>query len=86
MAGSPYATLVAILQADLTSARQAFFDHASRHACRDDECETKRELRAVRDSIRGRLAREMANSSPARPTVGVPAAAARGATYAVTCG
>lgn len=71
MAGSPYATLLAILQADLATARQAFFDHASRHQC-GDGCETKRELRAVRDSLRDRVACEMASPSPPRTVTFMP--------------
>jgi DNA-binding IscR family transcriptional regulator len=65
MAGSPYATLADVLRADLTNQEHAFFDHASRHRCRDSECETKRMLRTTRESIRERLARETASPSPA---------------------
>lgn len=57
MTDSLYKTLAGVLEADLADQEQVFFNHASRYRCRDEECETKRELRTVRDSIRDRLAR-----------------------------
>lgn len=64
MAESPYKTLAGVLEADLADLGMVFFNHASRHRCQDSECETKRELRAARDHLRDKLAREKANPSP----------------------
>lgn len=37
MADSPYATLAGVLQADVTTLREAFFYHTSRYQCREGE-------------------------------------------------
>jgi hypothetical protein len=65
MAGSPYATVAAVLEADVTTLREAFFYHTSRHKCRDGECEARRALKETLATIRAMLARETASSSPA---------------------
>ena len=65
MAGSPYATLAGVLQADVTTLRDAFFYHTSRHQCRVGECEAREVLEAVRDKMSEMLEREKASSSPA---------------------
>lgn len=58
MAGSPYATEAAVLRADETSLREAFFYHTSRHKCRDGECEVRRDIRTALATVRAILARQ----------------------------
>jgi len=65
MAGSPYATLAGVLQADVTTLREAFFYHTSRHQCREGECKAREVLSLARDKISEMLERETASSSPA---------------------
>ena len=63
MAGSPYATLAGVLQADVKAAREAFIYHTSRHQCREGECEVREAWSLVRDITTEWL--EAARSSPA---------------------
>jgi hypothetical protein len=69
MSDSPYATEAAVLEADLTSMRDLFFYHTSRHKCRTGECEV---LSLARDIVSEWLERKKASPSPQRSVVFTP--------------